>query len=220
MREPEVMKCTDDIHEANEKRFADGLAALQGCRQTFESRGCILSPPYANRRTSLFMTTNSRFSRPSPGVMGAVLGSILLQSTIAPAEPPPSATVPSYYVGAGVRGGSSDSTAAVIDSKIKLANLGDVTFSTRPAVLLGGYDGEWRLPLTIDYEIADRLSLFGGGGLAYGMDDLDEIDGMVTGGLDFALRPRLIVNLTVNYIWQSSISDDDTEFAVTLNYGF
>jgi hypothetical protein len=62
--------------------------------------------------------------------------------------------------------------------------------------------------------------LFGGGGLAYGMDDLEEIDGMVTGGLDFALRPRLIVNLTINYIWQNTISDDDTEFAVTLNYGF
>jgi hypothetical protein len=166
------------------------------------------------------MPIDSRFSRLSPGVMGAVLGSLLLQSTIALGEPPPSATVPAYYVGAGVRGGSSDSTAAVIDSKIKLANLGDVTLSTRPAVLLGGYDGEWRLPFTIDYQIADRFSLFGGGGLAYGMDDLEEIDGMATGGLDFALRPRLIVNLTVNYIWQSSISDDDTELAVTLNYGF
>ena len=151
--------------------------------------------------------------------MGAVLGSILLQSTIALAEPPRSATVPAYYVGAGIRGGSSDSTAAVIDSKIRLASLGDLTLSTRPAVLLGGYDGEWRLPFTIDYEFADGLSLFGGGGLAYGMDDLEETDGMVTVGLDFAIRPRLIVNLTINYIWQSAISDDDTEFAVTLNYG-
>ena len=70
---------------------------------------------------------------------------------------------------------ASDSTAAVIDSKIKLANLGDVTLSTRPAVLLGGYDGEWRLPFTIDYEVAHGLSLFGGGGLAYGMDDLEEL---------------------------------------------
>ena len=39
-------------------------------------------------------------------------------------------------------------------------------------------------------------------------------------GLDVALRPRVIVNVTINYIWQTSISDDDTEFAVTLNYGF
>ena len=166
------------------------------------------------------MTINSRLSRPSPCVMGGVLGSILLQSTIAMAETPTSATVPAYYIGAGVRGGSSDSTAAVIDSKIKLVNLGDVTLSTRPAVLIGGYDGEWRLPFTIDYEIADGLSLFGGGGLAYGMDDLEELDGMVTGGLDLAVKPRVIVNLTINYIWQNTISDDDTEFAVTLNYGF
>jgi hypothetical protein len=150
--------------------------------------------------------------------MGGVLGSILLQSTIALAEP--SATVPAYYIGAGVRGGSSDATAAVIDSKIKLLNLGDVTLSTRPAVLFGGYDGEWRLPFTIDYEIAHGLSLFGGGGLAYGMDDLEELDGMATVGLDLAVKPRVIVNLTVNYIWQNTISDDDTEFALTLNYGF
>ena len=161
-----------------------------------------------------------RSSCQSPGAMGGVLGSILLQSTIALAEPTPSATVPDYYIGAGVRGGSSDATAAVIDSKIKLANLGDVTLSTRPAVLIGGYDGEWRLPFTVDYEIAHGLSLFGGGGLAYGMDDLEELDGMVTGGLDLAVKPRVIVNLTINYIWQSAISDDDTEFAVTLNYGF
>ena len=48
--------------------------------------------------------------------------------------------------------------------------------------------------------------------------DLEEIDGMVTGGLDFALKPPLIVNLTINYILQNTISDDDTEFAVTLNF--
>ena len=166
------------------------------------------------------MTINSQSSCLSRDVLGGVLGSILLQSTIALAEPTPSATVPDYYIGAGVRGGSSDSTAAVIDSKIKLANLGDVTLSTRPAVLRGGYDGEWRLPFTIDYEIAHGFSVFGGGGLAYGMDDLEELDGMATVGLDVALRPRLIVNVTINYIWQNTISDDDTEFAVTLNYGF
>jgi hypothetical protein len=38
----------------------------------------------------------------------------------------------------------------------------DVTLSTRPAVLLGGYDGEWRRPFTFDYEFAHGLSLFGG----------------------------------------------------------
>jgi len=62
--------------------------------------------------------------------------------------------------------------------------------------------------------------LFGGGGLAHGMDDIEETDGMATVGLDLAVKPRVVVNLTINYIWQSAISDDDTEFALTLNYGF
>ena len=52
------------------------------------------------------------------------------------------------------------------------------------------------------------------------MDDLDEVDAMLTGGLDYALNSRLIVNLTINFIWQSAISDDDTEFLATVNYGF
>ena len=52
------------------------------------------------------------------------------------------------------------------------------------------------------------------------MDDLGDTDAMVTGGLDFAFNHRLILNATLNYIWQSSISDDDTEFMASLNYGF
>ena len=52
------------------------------------------------------------------------------------------------------------------------------------------------------------------------MDDLGDTDAMLSGGLDYAVNRRLIVNLTLNFIWQSSISDDDTEFLATLNYGF
>jgi hypothetical protein len=52
------------------------------------------------------------------------------------------------------------------------------------------------------------------------MDDLDEIDGLLSGGLDYALNRRLIVNLTINFIWQSDISDDDTEFMASINFGF
>ena len=124
--------------------------------------------------------------------IGGALGIILSQSTIALAESQPSAEVPAYYVGAGIRGGKGDATAAVIDSKIKLTDLGDLTLSTRPALLMG----------------------------AYNMDDLGEVDPMLTGGLDMPLNRRLIVNLTINFIWQSDISDDDTEFLATLNYGF
>ena len=142
-------------------------------------------------------------------------------SAIALAESAPSAQIPAYYIGAGFRGGKGDATAAVIDSKIKLTDLGDRTFSTRPSLLMGGYDTEWRLPFTLDgHKNAHGISWFGGGGLAYNMDDLGEVDGMLTGGLDLAMKHRMIVNLTINFIWQSDISDDDTEFMATLNYGF
>lgn len=163
---------------------------------------------------------NFRFSCWSLGAIGGVLGSILFQSTIALAEPSQSTEAPAYYVGAGVRGGKGDAIAAVIDSKIKLTDLGERTLSTRPALLMGGYDTEWRLPFTIDgQQNARGISWFGGGGLAYNMDNLDEVDGMLTGGLDMALNRRLIVSLTINFIWQSAISDDDTEFYASLNYG-
>jgi hypothetical protein len=167
------------------------------------------------------MTMHSRFSRWLPGVACAALGSILSLPTAALAEPPPSTKAPAYYVGAGIRGGKGDAVAAVIDSKIKLTDLGDLTLSARPALLMGGYDTEWRLPLTVEgQQNARGISLFGGGGLAYNMDGLDEVDAMLSGGLDLALNRQLIVNLTINFIWQSAISDDDTEFLATLNYGF
>lgn len=162
-----------------------------------------------------------RFSLRSLGGIGGAWVSILSTPAIALAESLPSAEAPAYYVGVGVRGGKGDAVAAVIDSKIKLTDVGERTVSTRPALLMGGYDTEWRLPFTIDGRLNARgISWFGGGGLAYNMDDLDEIDGMLTGGMDMALKHRLIVSLTINFIWQSAISDDDTEFYASLNYGF
>jgi hypothetical protein len=178
-------------------------------------------PPVFDLLQLQVMTMSFRFSCRSVVVLGAVLGGVLSQSSIALAESAPALQVPAYYVGAGFRGGKGDATAAVIDSKIKLMNLGDLTVSTRPALLMGGYDTEWRLPFTVEGQKNEHgFAWFGGGGLAYNMDDLDEVDAMLTGGLDMALNRRLIVNLTINFIWQSAISDDDTEFLATLNYGF
>ncbi len=164
---------------------------------------------------------NLRASTLSLGAIGAVLGGVLSHSAIALAEPAEPTQPTAYYVGAGFRGGKGDATAAVLDSKFKLTNLGDRTLSTRPALMTGGYDTEWRLPLTVDgHQNSHGVSWFGGGGLAYNMDDLGETDGMLTGGLDYAASRRLILNLTINFIWQSDISDDDTEFMASVNYGF
>jgi hypothetical protein len=174
-----------------------------------------------NLRQIKAVTMNLRISRGSLGVVGGVLGGFLSHSAVALAESPPPTQPTAYYVGVGFRGGKGDATAAVLDSKFKLTDLGNLTLSTRPALMTGGYDTEWRLPVTVEgHQNANGVSWFGGGGLAYNMDDLDEIDGMLSGGLDYAVNRRLILNLTINYIWQNAISDDDTEFMATLNYGF
>lgn len=155
-----------------------------------------------------------------PFVICGVLG-LPFEATNALAASPAAAEVPDYYLGVGVRGAKRDATAFVVDSKVKLLDVGAATLSTRPALLFGGYDFEWRLPVTLDFETDNhRFGWFAGAGLAYNMDDLGDTDAMVTGGVDFALNHRLILNLTLNYIWQSSISDDDTEFMASLNYGF
>jgi hypothetical protein len=86
---------------------------------------------------------------------------------------------------------------------------------------MGGYDTEWRLPVTVDASTnAHGFAWFGGGGLAYNMDDLGEVDAMLTGGMDIPLKRHLTASLAINYIWQDAISDDDTEFLASINYGF
>jgi hypothetical protein len=150
-----------------------------------------------------------------------LLASLLVHSATAAPEAAASEPAPGYYLGAGIRGGKGDATAAVIDSKLRLFGKSDVTVSTRPALLMGGYDTEWRLPITIEgHQNARGISWFGGGGLAYNMDDLGETDAMVTGGVDYARGRHLLFNLTLNYIWQDAISDDDTEFMASVNYVF
>jgi hypothetical protein len=165
------------------------------------------------------MITDHVPSRWVLATMGAGLcfaSAALTEPTTPPVEPTP------YYAGVGFRGGKGDAIAAVIDSKFKLIAFGNHrTLSIRPALLMGGYDTEWRLPVTVEGHQNERgLSFFGGAGLAYNMDDLDETDGMLTGGIDMAVKRRLVLNLTINYIWQDSIDDDDTEFMASINYGF
>jgi hypothetical protein len=60
---------------------------------------------------------------------------------------------------------------------------------------------------------------YGGGGLAYNMDDLGETDFMVTGGINWPLSHHWILNVQIDYMWQHAIDDLDGELIVTLNYG-
>ena len=129
--------------------------------------------------------------------------------------------VPDYYLGVGARGLKGDPLAAVIGAKLKLFDLDALTLSTRPALLLGGYDDEWSLPFTVEGKVNSYgFAWFGGAGLRHGMDDLGETDPMVTGGIDLPLGNRLVLNVTINYMWQIAIDDLDGELFVSLGYGW
>lgn len=129
--------------------------------------------------------------------------------------------VPDYYLGVGARGLKGDPLAAVVGAKIKLFDLDGLTLSTRPALMFGGFDDEWSLPFTVDGKLNSYgFAWFGGAGLRHGMDDLGHTDPMVTGGIDLPLGHRLVLNVTINYMWQVAIDDLDGELLVSINYGF
>ena len=128
--------------------------------------------------------------------------------------------VPDYYLGVGARGLKGDPLAGVIGAKLKLLDLDGLTLSTRPALLLGGFHDEWSLPFTVDGKLNSYgFAWFGGAGLKHGMDDLGDTDPMVTGGIDLPLDNRLVLNVTINYMWQVAIDDLDGELLVSINYG-
>jgi hypothetical protein len=128
--------------------------------------------------------------------------------------------VPDYYLGVGARGLKGDALALVIGAKLKLFDLDELTLSTRPALLFGAYDDEWSLPFTVEGKLNSYgFAWFGGAGVRHGMDDLGKTDPMVTGGIDLPLGNRLVLNVTINYMWQTAIDDLDGELLVSINYG-
>lgn len=143
----------------------------------------------------------------------AWLSGVLLTAGAAVAE------TPANYVGAGVRTGLGDPTSAVINAKVRLTTFDNASLSIRPEVFLGDIT-EVRLPLTLETEIVTGLSPYIGGGIAINTDGLNQIDPMVTGGLDTSLANNLVLKLEVNLVFQTNINDTDTEFVSTLNYAF
>ena len=77
------------------------------------------------------------------------------------------------------------------------------------------------MPFTVEGKLnAYGFAWFGGVGLTHGMDGLGDTDPMVTGGIDLPFNDRLVLNFTINYMWQDAIDDLDGEFQVSINYGF
>jgi len=107
----------------------------------------------------------------------------------------------------------------VINAKIRLTQFNDASFSVRPGLFLGDVT-EFRLPLTVEAEIAPGFSPYIGGGIAVNTDGLNKIDPMIMGGLDTSLTTNLVLKLELNLIFQTNINDSDAEFVSTLNYVF
>ncbi len=119
------------------------------------------------------------------------------------------------YVGVGARGGFNDDLAAVVSAKIKVIDFGDFSLSGRPAILIGD-ETEYRVALTGEGEVSPDFSLFAGGGLAINTDGSDNINPLVTAGLDFELTEQIVVLVGGNYIFKDG--DTDTELIMTVNY--
>lgn len=126
---------------------------------------------------------------------------------------------PAYYVGGGIRAGLNDSTAAALNSKIRMADLGDLSLSIRPELFIGN-DIEGRLPLTLETSLNNVVHPYGGAGLAYNTDGLSAVDPMLTAGVDLAINQNLVFDVELNVIFQTNISDTDAELVGTLNYAF
>lgn len=140
---------------------------------------------------------------------GAVMG-VLALSSAALAEDVEN------YVGLGVRTGLNDSTALVIDSKLKVIPLEQGSISFRPSILIGD-DLESRLPISFDLPFEEQFLFFGGGGFAYNFDDSD-FDPMITAGVDMPINERLVLNVEGNLIFKSN--DTDAEIAASINWQF
>ncbi|WOD41355.1 hypothetical protein [Nodosilinea sp. E11] len=146
-------------------------------------------------------------------VLLALLAGSAIAAPVASAQQPPD-----YYVGAGVRAGFNDPTSFVIDSKAKLTDLGNAaTLSVRPSVLFDN-NTELRLPVSVDFAVADGFYPYGGAGVAYNAGGRSAVDAMITGGLDWGIAQNLVLDLNVSMLFKPG--NADTEFTATINYAF
>lgn len=127
------------------------------------------------------------------------------------------AEAPANYAGVGIRAGLNDEVGGVIDSKVKLTSLGDLSLSARPALLFGS-NVELRAPITLEGQLVQGLFPYAGAGISYNKDGNSSINPVITGGLDIGITRNLVVDLKLNVVLTSD--NTDTEFISTLNYAF
>lgn len=121
------------------------------------------------------------------------------------------------YVGVGARAPLRDDLVLILNAKLKIADLGGVSFSARPAIFLGN-STESRFALTGEKETSPGWTPFLGVGVATNTDQSGETNLMLSGGVDVQIGEKLALNVGGNWIFQSD--DNDREINVTLNYLF
>jgi hypothetical protein len=121
------------------------------------------------------------------------------------------------YIGVGARAPLQDDLSLILNAKLKIADLGGVSFSARPALFLGK-STESRFSLTGEKEISPGWTPFFGVGVATNTDQSGETNLMVSGGVDIKVGEKLVFNVGGNWIFQSD--DSDREINVTVNYLF
>jgi hypothetical protein len=127
------------------------------------------------------------------------------------------------YIGIGARAPLGviepfvDPVAVILNAKLKIVDIGGISFSARPAIFLGSYT-ESRFSLTGEKEISPGWAPFFGVGVATNTDESGETNTMLSGGVDVKIGESVALNVGGNWIFQSN--DNDREINVTLNYLF
>jgi len=148
--------------------------------------------------------------------------------TASPLVDPATKPGPIFGIGTGYHGFAGDRPGPVLTGRLGYAFGEGFGVSLRPTYIflnrdLQGVDnseGAFQLPLTLDLFPRAILSPYFGAGLATNTDTSNEIDAMLTGGLDLNLVRHLTLGLNVNYVYQSALNDTDWEAMALLYFRF
>jgi Outer membrane protein beta-barrel domain len=137
-----------------------------------------------------------------------------------------------FGLGGGIRWGQTtggidtgEPTSGVVTGRIAYKLGKDFSVSLRPSYIFGNRDlagkdnneGEFQMPLTMDFFRKALVSPYLGGGIATNTDSTSSTNPMLTGGVDINITRNIVLGFNVNYIFQTDIDDTDWQ-GMTLLY--
>lgn len=134
-------------------------------------------------------------------------------------------------IGGGARIGNGEPTYPLIYGRLGRMLDKNVALSLRPRYIFGNSDlqgrsnneGAFQMPLTFDLKPTSWLSPYLGGGIATNTDSTGKTNGMLSFGADISISRNVAINLSLNYIFQSSTLDNnsrDIEFNTVIYWRF